>query len=214
MLQKLLPRPSLCYLTGYDSTHHQGIWNPTTGDVFGARVVAFDETKGPLYQPGPVPQGLQEQVRKTPQVLERDRERRRRAPLRAEHSTSNHRIHHMLTRQDINQDESLARRRTRMLARVLAKTTRNAPRASERSSYLTKTHILPQGTRRTRKPTIKETHFTAFDETGNLSGFHRAFVPRRQPTRRQSHSTNHGSDFLRRRRVSYGGGAPTYPLKS
>ena len=49
-LKKPLPRASVGYLVGYDSSNIYRIWNPRTGTVFRTRDVTFDESA--IYQPG------------------------------------------------------------------------------------------------------------------------------------------------------------------
>ena len=51
-----------------------------------------------------------------------------------------------------------------------------APRANEISGNVEQSNILPQGTRRVRKPTRKEAYFTALDDIDGLSGYHSAFT--------------------------------------
>ena len=57
-----------------------------------------------------------------------------------------------------------------------AQDSNTAPRANEVSGDVGQSNILPQGTRRVRKPTRKEAYFTALDDIDGLSGYHSAFT--------------------------------------
>ena len=182
---------------GYDSSNIYRIWNPRTGTVFRTRDVTFDESA--IYQPGQVPTAIQEQVLETPQLLDMPEQRESqdnesdseeedtitvlpRRPIQEsvpepQDAPANKESETLTRGNEYPTPEPTPERTdTQAPTQDAAQDSNTAPRANEVSGDVGQSNILPQGTRRVRKPTRKEAYFTALEDIDGLSGYHSAFT--------------------------------------